>query len=337
MTAFSIFNAASPVLQDWFQRNSTTRSFATTTALIREGERIHSLTLLLSGELTISTSTETNQAETLAVLTTGSLVGEMSWLEQRPAVANVTAMAGTTILEVPFDRLDLIQKQQPSAATELHQLIACKLAQQIREQNAWIHRRSNDLAEQEPLRKVLVLFAALEEQDVHRLAKLGRLERLAPGGCLLRQGEPVQSLYVILSGQAHIEVTLSGTKRVVGSSRRGELLGEMSLLLEEQRGAAATVITDEGMELLNIPQESLKAALDEDPALACRFHRGLACMLSQRSRDQLVSHRLATMHHEADRNSLDMLELSQLGDISRAARHFDWLCRHLQAGAAANR
>jgi CRP-like cAMP-binding protein len=153
----------------------------------------------------------------------------------------------------------------------------------------------------------------------------------------MRQQDPVHCLYLIMSGEAEIRLTLSGTTRVVGSSRRGELLGEMSLLLEDQAGAAASVTSSGGMDLLAIERVRLMDALEQDPDLACRFHRGLACMLSQRSRDQLLSHRRALTSREAEANDPDRLNLDQLGRISRAARQFDWLCRHFQAGAAANR
>ena len=337
MSAFSLIDRATPELLRWLHQHGQTRTLSTPTQLIREGDPIKALVLLLNGEMSVSTSSDSNALEPLATLGPGSLVGEMSWLEKRPTVASVSASAGSSVLEVAFAQLDHLQAEQPTLAAELQRLIACKLALQIQDQNAWMHRLNDEKADGEPLRKVLVLFAALEERDVHRLAKLGRLERLAAGGCLLRQQDPVHCLYLIMSGEAEIRLTLSGTTRVVGSSRRGELLGEMSLLLKDQAGAAASVTSSGGMDLLAIERVRLMDALEQDPDLACRFHRGLACMLSQRSRDQLLSHRRALTSREAEANDPDRLDLDQLGRISRAARQFDWLCRHFQAGAAANR
>jgi bacteriocin-type transport-associated protein len=337
MSAFSLIDRATPELLRWLHQHGQTRTLSTPTQLIREGDPIKALVPLLNGEMSVSTSSDSNALEPLATLGPGSLVGEMSWLEKRPTVASVSASAGSSVLEVAFAQLDHLQAEQPTLAAELQRLIACKLALQIQDQNAWMHRLNDEKADGEPLRKVLVLFAALEERDVHRLAKLGRLERLAAGGCLLRQQDPVHCLYLIMSGEAEIRLTLSGTTRVVGSSRRGELLGEMSLLLKDQAGAAASVTSSGGMDLLAIERVRLMDALEQDPDLACRFHRGLACMLSQRSRDQLLSHRRALTSREAEANDPDRLDLDQLGRISRAARQFDWLCRHFQAGAAANR
>lgn len=337
MGAFSLLERATPELLGWLHQHGQIRTLSPATPLIREGDPLKALVLLLNGELSVTTSSDNNPLEPLATLGAGGLVGEMSWLEQRPTVASVSASAECSVLEVGFAQLDHLQAEQPTLAVELQRLIACKLALQIQSQNAWIHRLSDKNSEDEPLRKVLMLFAALEERDVHRLAKLAQLQRLPPGGCLLQQGDPVTCLYVILSGEAEILLTLSGTTRIVGSSRRGELLGELSLLLEDQAGAAASVTSSSGMELLAIDRVRLQDTLEQDPDLACRFYRGLACMLSQRSRDQLMSHRRALISLEAEADDPDRLELAQLARISQSARQFDWLCRHFQAGASAGR
>ena len=110
----------------------------------------------------------------------------------------------------------------------------------------------------------------------------------------------------------------------------------MSLHLKEQDGAAASVHTAAGMDVLAIDLQQLQSALAQDPKLASRFYRGLACMLSQRSRDQLLSHQRAAASQQAELDAIDRLDLSELAAISRAARHFDWLCRHFQTGEAAS-
>ena len=58
----------------------------------------------------------------------------------------------------------------------------------------------------------------------------------------------------VLSGEAEIVLTLGGRPEVVGTSKRGELLGEMSLLLNDQQGASAGVRSSQGMDLLMIEQ-----------------------------------------------------------------------------------
>jgi bacteriocin-type transport-associated protein len=336
MPSFSVFDRASPELVQWLDITGNTSLVEASTTVIQEGERPDHLAIILDGRLTATTTDQRAQQEQLATLTRGSLVGEMSWLEQRPAVATISAAEECRLLQLPHSTLDRLGDEHPQLSAELHRLIAQKLAVQIKDQNTWAHRLHKEPDPVEALRKVLILFANLQEQDVHWLARLGRVQRLQPKAVLLKQGDDVPNLYLLLSGEAEILLTISGDTQVVGSSRRGELLGEMSLLLEEQRGAAAGVQSAQGMDLLTIQRSTLLAELERNPPLASRFYRGLACMLSQRSRDQLLSHQRGTTSQLAEQDAIDRLELDQLEAISRAARHFDWLCRHCQTGGAAS-
>ncbi len=332
MPPFSVFDLASPELMLWMEAVGTSRAVQATNILIREGDFSDRVLVLLQGCLTVSTTDLQQRQDQLAVLVPGGLAGEMSWLERRPAVANITADTDSKVLELPTEDLDQLLLSQPAIAAELHRLIAQKLAIQIQHQNAWVHRVTSAHRTVEALRKVLMLFASLQEQDVHRLASLGKLKSLPPDSELLQQGAEVPALYLILSGEAEILLTRSGSTQLVGSSRRGELLGEMTLLLEDQKGASAAVRSEQGMDLLAIERSHLEAELRRNPAFASRFFRGVACMLSQRSRDQLHTQQRAALSYESEQNALDQLDLKQLEAISRAARHFDWLCRHFQSG-----
>ena len=69
--------------------------------MIQEGERPDHLVILLDGRLIATTTDQRAQQEQLATLTSGSLVGEMSWLEQRPAVATISAAEECRLLQLP--------------------------------------------------------------------------------------------------------------------------------------------------------------------------------------------------------------------------------------------
>ena len=332
MRPFSVFDRASPELMLWMEAVGTSCSVQATNTLIREGDFSDRILVLKEGCLTVTTSDQQQRQDLLATLGPGGLAGEMSWLEQRPAVANITADTDSKILELPAQDLDQLQFHHPAMAAEFYRLIAQKLAIQIQRQNAWVHRLTAADFTVEALRKVLILFANLQEQDVHRLASLGDIENVSPHSELLQQGAEVPALYLILSGEAEILFTRSGATQLVGSSRRGELLGEMTLLLDDQRGASAGVRSEQGMDLLAIERSKLQDELGRNPEFASRFFRGVACMLSQRSRDQLHNQQRSASSYQTEQNTPDPLDLYQLEAISRGARHFDWLCRHFQSG-----
>ena len=333
MDSFDYRQRAAAELISWISATATERSAAAGSHLIREGDQAEALLFLLDGQLEAITSDAEQRDVTLGSLAAGAVIGEMSWLEQRPAVADIVSPGTCQLLELPFSSIQQLERSNPHLAAQLHRLLAQKLALQIQQQNIRLAGEAQNPVE--PLRKVLTLFANLQQRDVHRLASVGSHQTVAPGAWLLRQGQAVNSLYLVLSGDGEIQLELDGQTRPVGKARRGELIGEMSLLLEEQIGASASVLAPEGMDVLAIELEQLRLELSSDASLDCRFHRAIACMLSQRSRDQLQRHQLGQRSQsrelaEANEDDEDSLDLQQLEGVSRGARHFDWLCRQVQ-------
>ena len=330
---FDLTIEASQCLQSWLCENGIREVKSNGSKLIEEGLISEHVLVLLNGQIAVNTTDQNGASQRLAVLNQGAIVGEMSWLEQRPAVADVITEADSEVLFLSVDLLDKLSNDEPELAAEWQRLIARKLAAQIKSQNAWIHRYEGPGEEIEPLRKVLVLFAVLNDLDVDQIAKMGSLRRVAPGNILLKQGEEVPSIYLILAGEADIWVNIEGINKKVGTSRRGELLGELTLLTSESQGASATVSSTDGMELLEINKNDLQKALSETPAFADRFFRSLSCMMSQRSRDQLLARQLAARSRSAEADDDgDELDLGQLGGINRAGQRFHTLCQKFQSG-----
>jgi len=336
MASFNVFQRADADLLQWIEAEGQSDHVPAGTTLIREGEPDQRVLILRRGTLVATTANPLHRQERLADLHAGSLVGEMSWLERRPTVATISASTDSEVLALSGHSLDQLDRNQPHLAAQLYRLIAQKLALQIQAQNIWSHRQPSPPMHAEALRKVLMLFANLQEPDVFLLARLGHLQRVAPQATLMQQGDALSGIALVLSGEAEIQLTLDGSTKCVGRAKRGEILGDMTLLLEDQAGASASVRSPDGMDLLCIDHAPLLKALAHDSSLACRFYRGLACMLSQRSRDQLLSHQRAAASQQAELDAIDRLDLDELAAISRAARHFDWLCRHFQTGEAAS-
>ncbi|HGY5556797.1 MAG TPA: cyclic nucleotide-binding domain-containing protein [Prochlorococcus sp.] len=326
---FNIFKNATSELLAWIRSVSVVRNITSPCRLIEEGSMPDGLFVVESGSITVCTKQVDGGKMQLASLDAGSLLGEMSWLEGRPAVASIDAVAGSRLLQIPMAALESINTSNALIGHHLYQVIAEKLALQVQGQNAWIHRVvSND---QEPLRKVLVLFAELEEKDIGWLARTGKRKRLLPGDVLLKEGDDVPSIFLLLAGEARISISENGSWRSVGSSRRGELLGELTMLTPNANGATANVDTLTGLDLLVLDKQELMITLNADPSLAKRFYKGIASMLSQRSRDQLLSRGFAESSRMAEEMIDDeQLGLDQLSAISSAGLRFDWLCRQFQ-------
>ena len=86
----------------------------------------------------------------------------------------------------------------------------------------------------------LVIFANLPARSIQAVAALAVEDSAPAGTVLMREGEPSDSFYVIVTGTVHIE----RDGRFVRSMRRGSFLGEIGLLKGTERSATARCETD---------------------------------------------------------------------------------------------
>lgn len=109
------------------------------------------------------------------------------------------------------------------------------------------------------------IFSPLAEKEIERLALEAKTRIYAPGEPIVRAGKEGQSMFVIVRGKVHVEITENGEQKIVNSLGENDFFGEMSLLTGEQR--TATVIADEETEVLRIEKKALKPILEDNPLL----------------------------------------------------------------------
>ena len=305
----------------WADSTQAKLSLDDTTTLIEEGQDGRELLLLIEGQGQVSTLREDGESVALAELEPGQLLGDMSFLEGRPTVATVRGQAGSRWIRIPFDALQAAIDADDDLAADFYTVLARKLALQLQGQNALVHRwQSSDI---EPLRKVLLVFAELTDLDIDWFSRTGHVVHCTPDQELIQQGSALDQLWVVLDGEATVFLLSAEQRQQVGSSRRGELLGEMALLSDDSQ-ATASVVAGSAMQLLALSHQQLRQRMDGDAAFSARFHRAMAMLLSHRGRDQLMSHGLASQAAANEALSLDTLD-----NISQAGRRFDWLCRQV--------
>jgi CRP-like cAMP-binding protein len=86
----------------------------------------------------------------------------------------------------------------------------------------------------------LPIFAGLEPRSQDAVAALARVVSRPVGSVLVREGEPADAFYVIVSGTVHIHQK----GRFVRSLSAGGFLGEIALVDPGERTATATCATD---------------------------------------------------------------------------------------------
>jgi extracellular factor (EF) 3-hydroxypalmitic acid methyl ester biosynthesis protein len=101
------------------------------------------------------------------------------------------------------------------------------------------------------------------------------------GDEIIREGEKVDSLYIIRRGEASVEIACTGSRTILALLEPNDVCGEMAFL--DLGGASAAVIAkDQEVEVDEIDAHELRGILEAFPRLASRFYLSLALILCQR-------------------------------------------------------
>jgi pilus assembly protein CpaE len=89
------------------------------------------------------------------------------------------------------------------------------------------------------------LFGRLRDADLRAIARLLKERNFGRNQTVFRQGDPSDSLYIVLAGRIRISATgQAGREKVLAFAGVGEVVGEMGLLSGEPRSATAVASTD---------------------------------------------------------------------------------------------
>ena len=133
------------------------------------------------------------------------------------------------------------------------------------------------------MRKVLYIFGLLNDTDVEWMSQVGKLITLDQREVLIRQGERLSQLYILIEGRMDVSITGIG---VVASLSSGEMLGEMSFV--DNSPTSATVVAQSQTKLLELSRADLEARFVKDPGFGMRFFRALSVFLADRLRGTIA-------------------------------------------------
>ena len=155
--------------------------------------------------------------------------------------------------------------------------------------------------------KSLPLFAACSLEELRALAPTV-MRRTAPRGtAIMREGHPIDCLYVIVSGRLKVMVgEADGKETILGILGPGEFFGEMGLIDDNPR--SASVVAIEPCELLALTKRVFRRLLVENPGLAMAVMRVLVRRLREADR-KIGSLAMLDVYGRVARLLLDMSEI----------------------------
>lgn len=126
-------------------------------------------------------------------------------------------------------------------------------------------------------------FAAdLDEAARSALGAFGQFVTVNEGEHLIEEGQPQDSLFLVISGNFHVSTQATGREVLLGQLKAGNMMGEVNIF---DPGLASANITAHSLsQAWKIDRSSLEQFLEENPNAAARVLVGIATQLSKRLR-----------------------------------------------------
>jgi CRP/FNR family cyclic AMP-dependent transcriptional regulator len=169
------------------------------------------------------------------------------------------------------------------------------------------------------MKKVLYILGTFNDADAEWFVRTGRRVDVPNGQPIIREGEPIDSVFFITAGEFRVATGARDTE--LARLRTGEVVGEISYV--DHRLPTATVTAVEDGRVLAIPKALLTQKLDSDPRFASRFYKAIATFLAARLRNTLEQ-----VRGDED-ESLDELDLDELHTFSQAGVRFERILQRL--------
>jgi CRP-like cAMP-binding protein len=163
----------------------------------------------------------------------------------------------------------------------------------------------------------------MNDTDMQWLVNKGSKSVFAEGTVLIRQGMPIQHLYIVLDGRLSVEVNGASVATLVP----GEVIGEISFV--DSRPPLASVVAQIPTIVLGIEKSALRKKLESDSQFASRFYRAIALFLADRLRTTTgrLGYPAATDTEEMMADDPDELDGDLMQMVSIANVRFDFLLR----------
>ena len=146
------------------------------------------------------------------------------------------------------------------------------------------------------------LLQGLAEEDLERLHAMSHTTTIPAGTFLMREGEPGDTLYIIIDGELEILKSQGGTERVIATRGPGEVIGEMAVLQRAPRFASVRTLRDSRLFMID--------------------HDTLATLLSQSpSATQAILDTVVTRLRESEAIVMQREKLAALGTIAAGLAH----------------
>ena len=131
------------------------------------------------------------------------------------------------------------------------------------------------------------LFSDLSMDELALIAPLAVMKEGKAGDCIIQEGECVENVYILLSGNATVmKARPDGKKISIDQVGKDDLLGEVTFF--KNTPASATVQATAPFKALQFNQKDFHRLLDADPPLGLKIYKKFSRVLSVRIKKRLA-------------------------------------------------
>ena len=264
--------------------------------VFRQGEPGDAMYIIQSGAVEVS-QRKNGRESVIAILEKGDFFGEMALLQNESRSATIIAISLTRLIPLPktlfIDRL----KRDPDVSLHLLK----KLIHRIQR----AHRRyRQELSENEVFRDAVTCHSekvwsggreVVPAEETETLPEAKRLvddlflsrsrvsgdrfrHHAAPGETIFREGEPGDTMYLIVSGSVGVSKGETHASRLIDTIGPGDFFGEMAIIADIPRSATVTAL--DPTDLIVIDRKQFLASLENQPEIAIAVIKTLILRLS---------------------------------------------------------
>lgn len=232
------------------------------------------LYIVLSGQVAVSGVDRHGCARAVDIAGPGSIVGEANVMSGATAASTLHARGATRVAALSRAEFRGFIDAYPGAALEITEALRPRMAR---------HRLWSTLHCSE-------MFGHVDAALLAELAAEFELVALYAGETLFRQGDPGDSLYIVVTGRLRVTTRSNGEETVLAELGAGETVGEMAVISGEPRSATVYAMRD--TQLARLSKSSIAHVVDRHP-------RAMMVLLASR-----LSHRLRAMSAKTRRRSV---------------------------------
>ncbi|KAL3874288.1 hypothetical protein ACJMK2_037327 [Sinanodonta woodiana] len=209
------------------------------TTLTRQGDHDACLIFLVTGTITVNQQLigEESKEVCLFFAQPGEIVGALAVLTGEPSFFTIRAKTESRVVTISKNDFYWIMREQPSVVLNVANTTLSRLTPFVRQ-----------------------IDFALDWNTIEA------------GRALFKQGDYADCIYIVLTGRLRTVSTLSsGKKEMVGEYGRGELVGIVEVLTQQERITTAMAIRD--TEVAKLPSELLNLIKRKHPQVVTRLIR----------------------------------------------------------------